>query len=693
MTRKELLAKMTVEEKAAMTTGSGIHGLSSGSVERFGIGEKNFADGPHGERNYNPGTDSTCLPSCCATAATWNRELSGLMGETIARDCVHHNIQMILGPGLNIKRDALNGRNFEYFSEDPVLSGEMAAAYVNSCEAQGVGVSMKHYACNSQETRRTTSSIEIDERTLREIYLRAFEIAVSKSKPASIMGAYNKINSIWCCENKMLLKEIPRKEWGYKGIMVSDWGGVHNPVKSIKAGLDLRMPGDPKTTIPAVKKAIEDGTLTMEELDAAAGHVLDFMLREVKKEKKYDRKQQHENALKIAREAICLLKNENFRTSAKVWPVDSSLWKETKQPLLPLNAKKMKKIMVTGEYAVMPYINGQGSAEVFPNDEHIDSPYECLKKALPGVQVDYFPYLTRKQPDRMLWHTFCKDLPDIQTYDAVIVFTGVQPSQDSENIDRFDNHLAGYIEDVLRNVTYHNPNSILVLCSGSSTFRSDKAAACRAILQMWPTGEAAGQAIADVLTGKVNPSGKLSETFPTETRTDIDRYGDGQKQEYTEKWAVGYRYYDMHPDKVWFPFGHGLSYTTFKYSNMKVSGKDGEYKVSVDITNTGKVDGAEAVQLYVSDPISTVSKPKKELKNFAKVFLKAGETKTVTMDLTSRDFSYYNIMLHDWIVESGRYDLILAASAQDIRLQASVVIDNPDCYTMVKLQEDMIGTN
>ncbi len=485
MKKEELLSKMTVEEKAAVTTGSGVHGLSLASLPRFGIEEKNCADGPNGERNYTEGSDSTCLPSCCATAATWNREMARLMGETIGRDCVHHNIQMILGPGMNIKRDALNGRNFEYFSEDPVLTGEMAAAYVNGCENQGVGTSMKHYACNNQETRRTTLSAEVDERTLREIYLKAFEIAVEKSRPASIMGAYNKVNSIWCCENRWLLHEILRDEWNYQGFVVSDWGGVHDPVKSVKAGCDLRMSGCPNEQIPAIRKAIEEGRMTMEELDEAAGHVLDFMLREVKKEKKYDREKQHMNALEIAREAVCLLKNDKFRTSGKTWPVNQDLWKETDEPLLPLNKNKVKKVMVTGEYAVMPYINGQGSAEVFPNEEHIDTPMDWLKKCLPGVQVDYFPYLTRKQPDRMLWHTFCRDLPNIQDYDAVIVFTGVQPSQDSENIDRHDNHLAGYIEDVLRNVTYHNPNTILVLTSGSSTFRSDKADLFRAILQMW----------------------------------------------------------------------------------------------------------------------------------------------------------------------------------------------------------------
>ncbi len=693
MTIQEILAQLTIEEKAALLTGSGTSSLHSAGVPRLGIEEKHMADGPNGERNYNPGTDSTCLPSCCATGATWDPEMAYLMGETIANDCVHHDIQMILGPGANMKRNALNGRNFEYFAEDPVLAGEMAAAYINGCEENGVGVSMKHYACNSQETRRTETSVEIDERTLREIYLKAFEIAVEKSNPTSIMTAYNKVNSIWCGENKWLMEEVPRKEWGYKGMFVSDWGGVHDPVKSVKAGLDIRMPGSPQDSVPKICAAVADGRLSMEEVDRCCARVLEFLLRPVKPDVNYDRAKQHENALRIAREAICLLKNGNFRNSTKEWPVypEHAGWSETDTPLLPLTPDKVKKVAVTGEYAVMPYINGQGSAEVFPNPEHIDSPLECLKKALPGVQVDYFPYLTRKQPDNMLWHTFTRDMPDIQTYDAVIVFTGVQPSQDSENIDRFDNHLAGYIEDVLRNCTYHNPNVVLVLTSGCSTFRSDKADACTSIVQMWPTGEAAGAAIADVLCGKVNPSGKLSETFPTEMRRDLDLNGDATKIEYGEKWAIGYRYYDRHPEEIWFPFGHGLSYTSFEYSKGTVKEIPGGYKLSCKVKNTGAAAGAEVVQLYVSDPVSTVSKPEKELKKFARVELQPGETKKVEFTLTWKDLSYYNVMLHDWIAESGVYRFLIGSSSRDIRLALSVRLDNPDCYTMDKKQDAMIG--
>lgn len=666
---EKVLAQLTVEEKAALLTG-GPASLSTAGIERLGIKAKRLADGPHGQRNPNEGSDCTLLPSCCATAATWNDDLAYLMGQTIANDCVHNDIQMILGPGVNIKRNALNGRNFEYFSEDPYLTGKMTAAYVNGCEENGVGTSVKHLACNSQETRRTFTSAEVDERTLREIYLKAFEIAVQESKPTSIMCAYNKINSIWCGEHKQILDEIPRGEWGYEGIMISDWGAVHNAARSILAGLDLRMPGNTADTVAAVKEAMRLGKLSEEDLDRHCARVLEFLLREVRPDKGYDREKQHQNAVAIAEEAICLLKNDN---------------------ILPLSAKKMKKIAVTGEYAVEPYLNGQGSAEVYPNPEHIDSPYECLKRALPDVQVDYLPHLTKKQPDQMLWPKLGKEMPDLESYDAVLVFTGVQPSQDSENMDRFDNRLAGYIEHTIGNIYSHNPNVVLVLTGGCSTFKSDNGALCPAIVQMWPTGEGAGQAIANVLTGKVNPSGKLSETFPTEMRRDIDLNGDGQKIEYNEKWAVGYRYYDLHPEEIWFAFGHGLSYTTFEYSNPVLTKTAAGYRIAFDIKNTGKTAGKEVAQLYIGDPVSTVSKPVKELKRYAKVLLEPDETKTVTFEITPQDFSYYNISLHEWIAESGRYDLYIGASSRDIRLTLNFDYQNPDCYTMERLQGDMIG--
>lgn len=688
-----ILAQMTLEEKCLLLTGDPAKSLSTANVERLGVEAKRLADGPHGERNYEPGTDSTAMPSMCALGATWNTRLAELEGETIARDCIHHDISMILGPGLNMKRNALNGRNFEYVSEDPVLTGEIAGSYVKGCEETGVGTSMKHFACNSQETRRTESSAEIDERTMREIYLRAFEIAVKKGNPASIMCAYNKINSIWCSENKYLLNDIPRNEWGYQNIMISDWGAVHDGAKAVHAGLDLRMSGDPDE-VEELKRGLEEGTVTMEDIDKSASRVLAFLLREKKADKDYDRARQHENATNIAREAITVLKNNKMRDGVRELPIDHSTWKERSENLLPLTPDKVKRICVTGEYAVMPYINGQGSAEVFPNPEHIDNPVECLKELLPGVEVDYMPYLTRKQPDNMLWHVFWKGMPDMHKYDAVLVFAGVQPSQDSENIDRFDNRLAGYIEDVLRNCTYHNPNVILVLTSGSSTFRSDKADACSAIVQQWPAGEGTGRAIAEVLTGKVNPSGKLSETFPVEMRHDIDLEGDGLKVDYAEKWAIGYRYYDLHPEKIWFPFGHGLSYTTFEYGEptLTMGGADGAVcTLKFSVKNTGRLDGAEAVQIYVGDPVSTCSKPVKELKAFDKVFLKAGESKELTFKLGKDAFSYYNTMLRDWVIENGRYDIYVAASSRDIRHMVSFVYDDPKCYTMQKKQEDMIG--
>ena len=667
MTVKEILSQMTLEEKAAILTGA--ESMLTTGVPRLGIDGKNLADGPHGVRSYVPGTNCTTLPSMCAIGATWSKKAAELAGKTMGLDCIHHNKQMILGPGLNIKRNALGGRNFEYVSEDPILTGEIAGHVTKGIEDLGIGTSMKHFALNSHETYRTETSVEIDERTMREIYLRGFEKAIQIGHPTSLMCAYNKIHSLWCSENRNLLTEILRGDWGYDGMVVSDWGAVHHGAKAVKAGLDLRMPGNPDT-IRDVKEAVATGYMTMEEVDTAAERVLHFLLKPIPEEESYDRDAQHEAARNVAREAICLLRND--------------------RDLLPITPKKYKRICVTGEYAVMPYINGQGSAEVFTEPEYVDTPLDCLRRLLPDVQIDYFDYLPRKKPDKMLWHYFREKMPNIESYDLVLVFTGVAPSDDSEQFDRSGNQLAGYIEDVMRNVTFHNPNCCLILCSGSSTFKSPKADLFPAIVQMWPTGEGAGQAIADVLTGAVNPSGKLSETFPTKMRSDIELYGNGLFLEYTEKWRVGYRYYDMHTDEIWFPFGHGLHYTTFEYKNAAAVKNDKGWELSFDLTNTGDMDGAEAVQLYVGDPVSTVSKPIKELKQFEKVFVKAGETKRVTFQITDEDLSYYNVAMHQWVVENGVYDLYLCASSQDIRLKVSIEYNDPHSYSMQVL-DAMIG--
>ena len=668
MNIKEILSQMTLEEKATILTGA--ESMLTGGVPRLGIKGKQLADGPHGVRDYTPGTNCTTLPSMCAIGATWSKEAAELAGKTMALDCIHHNKQMLLGPGLNIKRNALGGRNFEYVSEDPILTGEIAGYVTKGLEDMGIGTSMKHFALNSHETSRSEVSVEIDERTMREIYLRGFERAVKIGHPTSLMCAYNKIHSLWCSENRCLLTEILRGDWGYDGMVVSDWGAVHDAAKAIKAGLDLRMPGNPDT-IRAVKEAIDTGYMTMEEVDLAAGRVLSFLLKPIPEDEHYDRDMQHENARNVAREAICLLRND--------------------RDILPITPQKYKRICVTGEYAVMPYINGQGSAEVFTDSEYVDTPLDCLRRLLPDVEIDYCDYLPRKKPDKMLWHYFNQKMPGIRDYDLVLVFTGVSPSDDSEQFDRSGNQLAGFIEDVMRNVTGHNPNCALILSSGCSTFKSPKADLFPAIVQMWPTGEGAGQAIAEVLTGKVNPSGKLSETFPVKMRTDLDLYGDGKVVEYNEKWRVGYRYYDQHPDQIWFPFGHGLHYTTFDYKNASVQKDGAGWNLSFDLTNSGAMDGAEVVQLYVGDPVSTMSKPEKELKQFEKIFLKAGETKRVTFQITDEDLNYYNCALHKWVVENGVYDLYLCASSRDIRLKVSIEYMDPGCYSMQKMQEPMIG--
>lgn len=457
---KEILSRLTPEEKAALLTG--VEGsMTTGSVPRLGIAPKNLADSLHGVRSYEPGSNCATLPSMCALGATWSREAAEKAGRTMALDCILHNKQMLLGPGLNIKRNALNGCNFEYVSEDPILTGEIVGHVVKGIEEQGVGTSTKHFALNSQETYRTEISAEADERTMREIYLRGFERAIRIGHPTSVMCAYNKAQSIWCMENRWLLTEVLREGWGYDGMVVSDWGAVHHGAKAVKAGLDLRMPGTPDT-IRDIREAIDRGELPMEEVDRCAERVLKFLLRPVPREESYDRQAQHEAARDVAWEAICLLRND--------------------RNLLPIIPQKYKRICVTGEYTIRPYINVQGSAKVFTDPAYVDSPLDCLRRLLPDVRIDYFDYLPRKKPDIMLWHTFAQRMSGIRDYDLVPVFTGAEPSDNSEKFDQGSNQLAGFIEDVRRSVTGHNPTCVLVLTSGCSIFRGAPRRICSLLL-------------------------------------------------------------------------------------------------------------------------------------------------------------------------------------------------------------------
>ena len=670
MTIQEMVGSMTLEEKSKFLTGAA--SMLTHSLERLGIESKKLADASHGIRLAQK-DNCTFFPNLCCLAATWDKELSRKMGEGLARECVQHGVSMLLGPGVNIKKNILCGRNFEYLSEDPVLAGELAAAWINGLEENGIATSLKHFAVNNQEKYRTETSVEIDERTLREIYLKPFEIAVKKSKPTSVMCAYNKVNAVWCSENKFLLTEILKEEWGYEGVVVSDWGAVHDVCRVINAGLDFQMPGNPNI-LAALEAGLAEGRTTMEAIDKAVARVLTFVTKKTAVEQMpYDRDAQHALAREIAAAGITLLKNENV--------------------VLPLTADKYKKIGILGGFAEDPLIGGEGAADVYPLPEYIEKPLDELKKLLPDTEFVYMPVVTKNlMPAHHLWG------PDaaaanklVKDCDAVIFFLGSMLSEDTERYDRRSARMNENFEDLIFNIKKEDKKFIAVLQAGSALIMGDWMDKLDACLYAWFGGEAMGGAIADVLTGKVNPSSKLPETLPTKLRTDFEYPGTRLHVEYNDKLNVGYRYYDQHADEIGYPFGHGLSYTSFAYSDADVSLNGENIHIRFTLKNTGDYDGSEVVQIYIADPVSVVTKPPKELKAFEKVFLKAGESKEVSIFVPVADIAYYNMSLHDWVVENGLYYVHIAASSQDIRLTGSFVYDGKMPYSTQRLQEDMVG--
>lgn len=666
---EEILNSLTFEEKVGLLTGVGT--MSTAEVGKFGLKAKRFADGPHGVRGEYE-DNCTAFPSLCLAAATWDVDLITKMGEAIAKDCIHHGVDMILGPGVNIKRHILCGRNFEYFSEDPVLAGNMAAAYINGLQSLGVGASLKHYALNNQEKYRITTSVDVDFRTLMEIYLKAFEIALKKSSPASIMCAYNKLHSIWCSENKFLLTEVLRDTWGYDGFVVSDWGAVHDPVKAFRAGLDLQMPEN-ESLKEQLTTGLENGEITMDEIDTAVRRMIKFLFTEVKKDITYDRDEQHELVREVAAAGTVLLKNEDNT--------------------FPLTKEKYKRIAVIGEFATSPLIGGQGSAEVKVKKEYIDSPLEEIKKYVgDDIEFKYWElYQKTSFSAEMLWTEDENFIEFVSDCDLVLMFMGSMNSEDSEQFDRRTAEFNPNYEFFTNLALNEGKDVAVVIQSGSAMILGDWRNKVKAIVQMWLGGEGAGKGIADVLCGKVNPSGKLPETFPTKLRTDMSYPGTEFTVEYPEKIFVGYRYYDLHPDEIVYPFGHGLSYTSFEYKNLNVEQQGDRLVTSFEIKNVGDMKGAEVAQLYVGDPVSTVVRPVKELKAFEKLELEAGETKKVTLTVDIKDIGYYNVLLKDFMTEPGEYIVYVGSSSRDIRLEKSITVESQVPYTINKVGETMMG--
>ncbi|MGN0468034.1 MAG: glycoside hydrolase family 3 C-terminal domain-containing protein [Acutalibacteraceae bacterium] len=662
MKHQDILDKMTLEEKASLCSGKDFWHLKG--IERLGLKEIMITDGPHGLRKQNPdgkgsslenSVETTCFPTAATTACSWDPELLYEMGQAMGEECLAEKVSVILGPGANMKRSPLCGRNFEYFSEDPVLAGEMAAGLINGVQSKNVGTSLKHFAANNQEKRRMTISTVADERTLREIYLTAFEIAVKKGKPWTVMNAYNKINGIYCSDNAMLQQIILRDEWGFDGIVMTDWGAANDRVRGIVAGNDLEMPSSGGLNDEKICQAVRRGDLSIEILDKRVDDLLDLILKsqETLCDFEYDKKAHHELARKVGSQSMVLLKNEDA--------------------ILPL--KKDQKIAVIGEMARSPRYQGAGSSQINPT-EISDAFDELIKE---GFNPLYAPGYDKSRD--VVSQTLINDAcAAAKKADTVLLFIGLTECYESEGFDRTHMDLPVSHNKLAQEILKVNKNVVVVL-SGGAPVTMPWLNDVKAVLNAYLGGQASGQAIVDILSGKVNPSGKLAETYPLSLDdTPCRKYFPGNMKtvEYRESVYIGYRYYDTAMKDVLFPFGFGLSYTTFEYSALKLSKKKikdtDTLTVSYKVKNTGSVAGSEISQVYVSDVESTIYRPVKELKGFAKTHLEPGEEKTVEIMLDKRAFAYYNVKIGDWHVESGEFDILVGASSRDIRLEGKVTV-------------------
>ncbi|WP_418721606.1 glycoside hydrolase family 3 C-terminal domain-containing protein [Blautia sp.] len=659
---KKIVSEMTLEEKAGMCSGLDFWHLKE--VEHLGIPKVMVSDGPHGLRKQdekgdhlgiNDSIKAVCFPPAVLSACSFDRGLMEEMGKAIGREAQANDVSVVLGPAVNIKRSPLCGRNFEYYSEDPYLAGEIAAAFVKGVQSQHVGTSIKHFAANNQEYRRMSSSSEVDERTLREIYFPAFEIAVKKAQPYTFMCSYNQINGTFASENKWLLTDVLRGEWGFKGYVMSDWGAVNDRVKGLEAGLELEMPASGGDNDAMIVKAVKDGALEEKILDQAVERILRiiFEYADHRKPQEFTMEKDHEGAQHIAEESMVLLKNENH--------------------ILPL--KTSEKAAFIGGFARNPRFQGGGSSHIncFKTTNVLDS-VPCDAQV---VYAEGFP-ADRDFYDKALADEAVKAAAEA---DKAVIFAGLPESFESEGYDRSHMRLPECQNRLITEILKVQPNTVIVLHNGSPV-EMPWLGEIKGLLETYLGGQAGGAAAANILYGKINPSGKLAETMPLKLSDNPSylNFGGGEKVEYCEGIFVGYRYYDTKEMDVAFPFGYGLSYTTFAYSNLKLSMENPTEKdtvmVSADVTNTGKSAGKEVVQLYIRDLTGSAIRPEKELKGFEKVFLEPGETKTVTMELNKRSFAWYNTELHDWFAASGDYEILVGASSRDIRLTETLHLNS-----------------
>ena len=669
MTREKaaaIVARMTLAEKADLCSGADVWRLPA--IARLGLPSIMLTDGPHGLRKAADRTHSglernlpaTCFPTSSALASSWDVDLLREIGVALGAESAAADVAVLLGPGMNIKRHPLCGRNFEYFSEDPLLSGHLAAAMIDGIQSQGVGACVKHFAANDQEHRRMVVDVIADERTLREIHLRGFEIAVRRSQPWTVMCAYNRINGVYCSENDWLLNDVLRRDWGFEGAVMTDWGAANDRVRGIEAGDDLEMPGSGGVNDRRIIAAVRRGELAESVLDRSVARVVELVLKSLERPRPTSSPaaaDHHALARRAAAEGAVLLKND-----------DNAL-------PLPRDAR----IAVIGAFAKQPRYQGTGSSRVTPT--RLDRAFDAMRGLIdhdaghpllyaPGYDPDL------SEPDPQLINEARAVAADA---DTAVVFAGLPTVYESEGFDRAHMRLPEQHDRLIEAVCAANPNTVVVLANGAPV-EMPWVDLPKAILEAYLGGQAGGPAVADILFGRRTPCGKLAETFPLR-QADIpsDQWfpGANRQVQYREGLYVGYRYFDSFQRPVLFPFGHGLSYTRFNYADLQVTGHEGQpYRVELTLTNAGDVDGAEIVQVYVhrvggSGPY----RPEQELRAFRKVALEAGESQALPIELDPNAFAFYNVEAGDWATVPGEYEIRVGASSRDIRLRQHLVVD------------------
>lgn len=677
---ESVINEMTLDEKVSLLSGADF--WHTAAVDRLDIPAVMMCDGPNGLRKQDDKADhlginqsikAVCFPTSSAVAASFDRDLAKHVGEVLGNECQAEGIAMLLGPGANIKRSPLCGRNFEYYSEDPCLSSEMAASYIEGLQGQGVAACMKHFAANNQETRRMNGDSIVDERTLHEIYLASFEGAVKKAKPKSLMCAYNRLNGTYGTENGTLMNDILRDDWGFDGFTVTDWGAVKDRVKGLSAGLDLEMPGSSSSqeNNEKVKKAVEDGSLSMEVLDAAVERILKWIAavsENRNKDAAFDREADYRAAVEAEKNCAVLLKNDG---------------------VLPL--EKGKKIAFIGGFAEKPRYQGGGSSHI--NSAYAPSLLEIVADDESIVYAKGF-VLDDTKPDADLE---TEALRVAAGADAVVILAGLTERFETEGVDRKYMGLPDNQNILIEKIAAANKNTVVVLHNGSPV-EMPWIDQIPAVLEMYLGGDGVSEATLSILFGDTNPSGKLAETFPKKLEDNpsyLNFPGESGVAHYREGIYVGYRYYDKKKMDVLFPFGHGLSYTSFAYSDLKLSKdafEEGEaVEVSLTIANTGDREGAEVVQLYIGEKESRVQRPVRELKGFEKVRLAPGESGRVSFTVDKQSLGYYETRLSDWFAESGVYTVEIGSSSRDIWLKTEVSYTAKTVIPMIYTRDTSLG--